>query len=439
MLLLPMDGALVDVVNGRVWTRGGNASASKGTPQGVAATFDGVDDFFSFTGYPEIVGNTGTFFLWMPRVGVYDANGHVYLGSNTTSSSWFQLDVSHRPYVFGSLINVVGPDIRSSSNRSLVFSSDGTAASKAYFVDGTLQASGGAGAPVAFAAGNKTFRFGAWAGGGLWDCDMDCVVAGFTTRTWSDVQARAFHENPWQLFEPEPARVYFSEAAGGGGPAEGSGEGDIIVGAVGAGAASEGAGTGTVALGGVGAGSEAAGAGTGDVELAGTGAGAAAEGAGAADVVVGGAGTGQASEGAGEADITLGGAGAGADTAGQGAGVGDVSLGGVGVGAAAEGAGTGDVTLDGNGAGEAIVAPEGSGVGNLVLGGAGGGAAAEGAGEADIALGAEGAGEAAPSTFGTVRVFDLAAHRCAVSTSSNKCAVVTAAAFRCDIQTAIAA
>jgi hypothetical protein len=308
--------------------------------------------------------------------------------------------------------------------------------SGAMAINGEIVASGNLGS-----AWNYRFGIGAGLGGGesteVWNASGYCSLAYAVRRGLDNGQLMALTANPWQLFEPEPLHIYWPGA--GGGAAEGSGEGDIVVGAVGSGAASEGAGTGTVALGGVGAGAAAEGAGAGDVELAATGAGAAAEGAGAADVAVGGAGTGQASEGAGEADVTLGGAGAGEDTAGQGAGVGDVSLGGVGVGAAAEGAGTGDVTLDGNGAGDAIVAPEGSGVGNLALGGSGGGAAAEGAGEADIALGAEGAGEAAPSTFGTVRVFDLAAHRCAVSTSSNKCAVVTAAAFRCDIQTAIAA
>ena len=211
MLLLPVGGNLIDVANNRVWTRGGNASAGKPTTNGVAATFDGVDDFFSFTGYPEIVGNVGTFFLWLPRIGAYDTNGHVYLGTNTGNSVWFQANTVNVFSFSAGMPSVSGiPDSR---DRSLVFTSRGTAATKEFFLDGIPSSSGGLAEPVAFSAGNKTFRFGAWVAGDLFDCDMDCVVAGFTTRTWSDAQARAFHENPWQLFESEPVRIFAPGAA----------------------------------------------------------------------------------------------------------------------------------------------------------------------------------------------------------------------------------
>lgn len=217
MLLLPVSGVLIDVVNGRVWSPSGNANAGKPTNRGLSASFDGTDDYYAYTGYPEIVGSVGTFFIWLPRIGAFDGNGSLFWGTNTTASVYFQMTNIHQPVAFGAVVGASTNDIRNTTNRSLVFASDGTAAGKRFIADGTAAISGGGSSPVAFAAGNKSFRFGAWVGGATFDCDMDCVVAGYTTRVWSEIEARAFHANPWQLFAPLPRRVFAPSVAAGGG------------------------------------------------------------------------------------------------------------------------------------------------------------------------------------------------------------------------------
>lgn len=218
LLLLPVSGALIDVATGRLWVSNGNARSMAAAKAGRAVTFDGNGDYYSHTGYPELVGNVGTFFAWLPRINGFDTNGSVLFGTNTTASSFFQVS-NTSTFVFGADTGS-GSAVSNTLDTSLVFSSDGTAAGKRFFVNGALFNSGGASAPVAFAAGPKSFQFGAWIGGALWDCNMECVVAGFTTRTWSHAEARAFHINPWQLFAPDPIEVYWPTASG---PAEGSG------------------------------------------------------------------------------------------------------------------------------------------------------------------------------------------------------------------------
>src|SRR5690349_8485251 len=65
----------VDLVTGRSWAAGGNASIIP-AQNGKVFSFDGVDDYYAYTGYPELTGNVGTFFMWCPTVGGPDTYGH---------------------------------------------------------------------------------------------------------------------------------------------------------------------------------------------------------------------------------------------------------------------------------------------------------------------------------------------------------------------------
>lgn len=220
MLLLPFRGSLLDVAAEIQWTQSGNAAANKPTHNGYAASFDGVDDYYAYTGYPWITGNIGTFFCWMPRCGVQDTNGWVVFGTNTTNNVYFQVfnAANDDAAVFAQTVTTVGvSNIYSSFNTSLVFSSDGSAAGKQFCINGTSVGTASGLTPTAFASGNKSFRFGAWVAANTFDCDMDCVVAGFTNRPWSAYEARAFHTNPWQLFAPLQPRIYVDVPAVGGG------------------------------------------------------------------------------------------------------------------------------------------------------------------------------------------------------------------------------
>ena len=212
MLLMPMGGRLVDLVNpAQIWTPSGNAT-TKPTAKGIAASVDGVDDYWSTTGYPNIVG-LGTFFIWLPRVGAMDSSGSVMFGSNSGASSYFQLSSIGVNYVFAATITSAA-DLTNSINRSFVGWSNGTGGgSNGSFVDGVANGSAAASA-TAFASGSKNFNFGRWIGGSFWDCDLDSVIAGFTTEVWTARQARQFHDDPFSIFAPRT--IWVPVSAGGG-------------------------------------------------------------------------------------------------------------------------------------------------------------------------------------------------------------------------------
>ena len=79
MLLMPVGRQLVDVVNPSViWTPNGNAT-TKPTSNGVAASFDGTDDYYSTTGYSNISG-FGTFFMFASSIRTFGNYGAVWFG-----------------------------------------------------------------------------------------------------------------------------------------------------------------------------------------------------------------------------------------------------------------------------------------------------------------------------------------------------------------------
>ena len=73
-------GLLEDVAFKQQWLKNGDAGFI-GTNRGLAATFDGVGDYWenSNTGTrgEQVTGNTGTFFCWCPTVGDADASGNI--------------------------------------------------------------------------------------------------------------------------------------------------------------------------------------------------------------------------------------------------------------------------------------------------------------------------------------------------------------------------
>src|SRR5687768_6866177 len=80
----------VDLVTGRIWTAGGNAAIVP-AQNGRVFSFDGVDDYYAYTGYPELTGNDGTFFVWCPLVGIPDTNGHVFFGASSPIASGYEI------------------------------------------------------------------------------------------------------------------------------------------------------------------------------------------------------------------------------------------------------------------------------------------------------------------------------------------------------------
>jgi hypothetical protein len=219
MLLMPTRTGLVDLVNpNQIWTPTNQASITVG-PKGLQATLDGVNDYWASTGYPDIVGNVGTFFCWSPRIGTPDTNGQIWWSTSTGTAIFFQTTAvsTNDAWCFSQEIATVGvSDIYSSTNSSLVWSSDGTAAGKSFFHNGVSKGTASGVAPSSFSAGDKTFNFGRYTGSTTIDVNADTVIAGFTTDVWTTEHARLFHENPWQLFAPRIIWVPVSAASGSG-------------------------------------------------------------------------------------------------------------------------------------------------------------------------------------------------------------------------------
>lgn len=191
----------VDLATGRSWAPGGNAAIATG-PNGKVFSFDGEDDFYACNGYPELTSNIGTFFAWCPTVGAGDINGHVLFGASSPNVSAYE--------IYPDLRVSVGSNSPSSGslsswfhtkNRSIVFASGGTAQTCRVFLDGKETGLTWTAAPVAWGPGNKNLNLGRYVGGAFRDFNGTILIAGYTDAIWGEAEARAFRENPWQLFK----------------------------------------------------------------------------------------------------------------------------------------------------------------------------------------------------------------------------------------------
>lgn len=195
MLLMQQGGRLVDLVNPHVAWAPVNGATSAPTTAGVASSFNGTASrVFQATGYASMGGVNGTFFLWMPRFGAYDIAGSIFL-STPSADLYVQLTPDGRVFLTGAQATGA-PNIANTRNCSVVFSS--RASQTAVMFNGVERVSNVNNRIVN--AGTKTLNFGGYTGGTDWDTDADIVIAGYTSEAWTEAQARAFHENPWQLF-----------------------------------------------------------------------------------------------------------------------------------------------------------------------------------------------------------------------------------------------
>lgn len=213
MLLQPFGGTLIDVVNNTIWTPNGSIGNAF-TAVGPAANHTGNNaNFWQAVGYADMVGAAGTLFCWLPRVGLADTSGHVYLYTNTGNTVYWQAGPAGSAWV-GAAGSITGSSTTgwySTTMRSVVFASNGTTIS--VFVDGVQ--SGSSGTPTALSSGPKTLTIGKSTGGTNWDTDGDIAVIGYSARTWSVDDALAFHRNPWQLYAPDDRhRTFFGPPAG---------------------------------------------------------------------------------------------------------------------------------------------------------------------------------------------------------------------------------
>lgn len=206
----------IDLVKNRVWSPNGNASISS-SQRGKVFSFDGTDDYYAHTGYPEITGNVGTFFMWCPIVGSSDSFGHVVFGHSSPSVRGHQIfpgrELSHASTssssgTLSSWFNT--------TDRSLVMTCGGTAATTKAYLDGADSGVAWTSTPGAWGTGNKNFNLGRYVGGTSWDFNGTILIAGYTTAVWGEAESRAFHLNPWQLFRISNKRYIVGGSEGGG-------------------------------------------------------------------------------------------------------------------------------------------------------------------------------------------------------------------------------
>lgn len=211
----------IDLVTGRDWSANGNASVVS-SPHGDAFAFDGTDDSFGYTGYPELSGH-GTFFCFLPVVGSPDAFGHIYLGSNSPSVMAFQVSNTGGVWI-GSEQHGTISSWFNTTNRSIVFVTGPTASQVRVFVDGSTAIASGVAAGASWPSGTKVLRLGNYPGGSNWDTSGQMLIAGWSESLWTEQDALAFHDNPWQIFKPRQRRLWVAPAGGSGHAISGAGQ-----------------------------------------------------------------------------------------------------------------------------------------------------------------------------------------------------------------------
>jgi hypothetical protein len=210
----------IDLATGRVWTPNGTPYIST-SPLGKVLGFDGgaSDDGYTYTGYSEITGNSGTFFMWCPTVGAADAFGHIFLSNSTSTANYFQVSGTNDTIFAFAQESTGTVSWFNSANRSLVIRSAGTAGSTKAYLDGADSGLTWSTTPTSWASGSKDMSIGRYSGGTAWDFAGTMLFVGYTTQVWGAAEAKAFHDSKGLALFKAPARRLWavSAAAPGGG------------------------------------------------------------------------------------------------------------------------------------------------------------------------------------------------------------------------------
>jgi hypothetical protein len=242
----------IDQVTGRVWSAGGNASVIT-TAHGKAVNFDGVDDYLEYNGYSEITGNAGTLAIWFPRVGATDDFGHMYLAEST--GTWFtQYHTPSGTLYFagvGSTTPLAG--WYNTTNRSMVLTTDGTAAGTKCYIDGADYGLAWSSTPASWPSGSKLIHIGNYSGAATIDTDGSMLSFAYASRSWGAAEAKEFHVSKGlSLYKAPSRKIWVVPAANSSGA--GSSSGSSVVAGVGTSIASSvGSSSGAAAVSGTGA------------------------------------------------------------------------------------------------------------------------------------------------------------------------------------------
>lgn len=200
----------VDLATGRTWTAGGDAKIESGS-RGKIFRYPGLDGDLSYTGYSEISGTVGTFFIWCPTVGPEDTFGHGLFGDADT---YYLEHNGGRFYHMASVSDITIPWF-GTINGSMVASSKGsTGAGLKLYLNGKDSGATFSGDPAPWGAGNRTITLGRYVGGNSWDFNGSILIAGYTKAVWGEAEAKAFHENPNLVFKAQRRRLWAASSGG---------------------------------------------------------------------------------------------------------------------------------------------------------------------------------------------------------------------------------
>lgn len=141
---------------------GGSLLTTK-TLLSTCLTFDGINDYISVpSALNGVSGKLTTLMMWIAGT-AYDTSGWILLGTNTTNSTYWQIDQNGDVYVQTAKITLdIKPKFTDGTWRHVAFTNDGTTVK--FYLNGILTGTSTA-TSVALAAGAKNFAIGDWIGG----------------------------------------------------------------------------------------------------------------------------------------------------------------------------------------------------------------------------------------------------------------------------------
>lgn len=182
------------------------------TKHGVVTNHTGGSKLTS-TGYLDLIGAPCTYAVWLPSIGASDTAGHIYI--SLTTSLYMAVRVADGFVGFNSQYSTSGiTGWFSTTDRSMVITTNGTAASTKCYIDGIDSGLAWSVAPNTLAAGSKTIWLGAYHGINTYDFEGQYLVAHAGTRVWSDADAQLFHDSRGNALYESPNRaIYYSATA----------------------------------------------------------------------------------------------------------------------------------------------------------------------------------------------------------------------------------
>lgn len=185
--------------------------------RGRVFTFNGVGDRYGITSsYSELTG-PGTFFCFLPTVGASDTFGHIYFRIAGLLS--LQIGDANQIFINGgstSLVGTVSGSWFNTKNRSVIWAMG--ASTSSVYIDGQLVVDNFSTTFPTLPATNKDLQLAGSTSGDVWDLNGQILSAGWTSVRWGASEARAFHDNPWQIFKAPKRSVFVPSSIGGGSP-----------------------------------------------------------------------------------------------------------------------------------------------------------------------------------------------------------------------------